>query len=211
MAEKTCFQCSSVMEKALRCSRCKAALYCNGTCQKQHWPTHSKVCKRIEPQKVSPVPPPRKLPQCDKSIFMCFPIFGKPNQLLVYCTPGQLEPEEVWLGSSLALFDRITPKFQKYQLFLFFYLYLPKDPHSGEKAHYSYFSMVTGKDGAIFLQDHQKYLDDETYTVTVLKSSTIGKPLSYIVFTHKTNEMELSEDPPSGSKHQVYGTNEQIS
>ena len=44
-----CHNCKKIAKKGiklLRCSRCKAAVYCNATCQKQHWKEHKKVCNK---------------------------------------------------------------------------------------------------------------------------------------------------------------------
>ena len=33
------------MPKTFRCGRCKAVYYCDGECQRKHWPTHKLTCK----------------------------------------------------------------------------------------------------------------------------------------------------------------------
>ncbi|XP_072316263.1 ankyrin repeat and MYND domain-containing protein 2a [Eucyclogobius newberryi] len=45
--------CTSCGEKGAekRCSICKMVIYCNQTCQKLHWFTHKKVCKRLQEQR----------------------------------------------------------------------------------------------------------------------------------------------------------------
>eukprot|EP00389_Voromonas_pontica_P016253 GDKH01025406.1.p1 GENE.GDKH01025406.1~~GDKH01025406.1.p1 ORF type:complete len:257 (-),score=51.52 GDKH01025406.1:101-871(-) len=46
---RKCGGCGKVAEddsvKLLRCSRCKAAAYCNATCQREDWQFHKRVCK----------------------------------------------------------------------------------------------------------------------------------------------------------------------
>jgi len=34
-------------KKFKRCSRCKSTYYCNAKCQKNHWKTHKKKCKKV--------------------------------------------------------------------------------------------------------------------------------------------------------------------
>ena len=34
-----------------RCSRCQSVYYCDATCQKNHWPTHKLICKRVTKKK----------------------------------------------------------------------------------------------------------------------------------------------------------------
>uniref|UniRef100_W5MZT3 Ankyrin repeat and MYND domain containing 2b n=1 Tax=Lepisosteus oculatus TaxID=7918 RepID=W5MZT3_LEPOC len=45
--------CTTCGEKGAdkRCAVCKMAIYCNQSCQKLHWFTHKKVCKRLKEQR----------------------------------------------------------------------------------------------------------------------------------------------------------------
>ncbi|KDR70653.1 hypothetical protein GALMADRAFT_254688 [Galerina marginata CBS 339.88] len=43
-ATNACANCGKRDPKLLRCGLCKTTLYCNGECQKKHWPTHKKTC-----------------------------------------------------------------------------------------------------------------------------------------------------------------------
>ncbi|XP_061771516.1 ankyrin repeat and MYND domain-containing protein 2a [Nerophis ophidion] len=45
--------CTSCGEKGAekRCSVCKMVMYCNQVCQKMHWFTHKKVCKKLQEQR----------------------------------------------------------------------------------------------------------------------------------------------------------------
>ncbi|KAI9999867.1 hypothetical protein NQD34_011710 [Periophthalmus magnuspinnatus] len=45
--------CTSCGEKGAekRCSICKVVIYCDQTCQKLHWFTHKKVCKKLQAQR----------------------------------------------------------------------------------------------------------------------------------------------------------------
>ena len=43
--ERVCLNCGKTDAKALRCSRCKSAYFCNQQCQKACWPKHKKECK----------------------------------------------------------------------------------------------------------------------------------------------------------------------
>jgi hypothetical protein len=42
--KKECDQCKTQSASLKRCSRCQTSYYCNVTCQRQHYPTHKKVC-----------------------------------------------------------------------------------------------------------------------------------------------------------------------
>eukprot|EP00931_Biecheleriopsis_adriatica_P110558 TRINITY_DN84846_c0_g1_i1.p1 TRINITY_DN84846_c0_g1~~TRINITY_DN84846_c0_g1_i1.p1 ORF type:complete len:413 (+),score=123.47 TRINITY_DN84846_c0_g1_i1:31-1269(+) len=44
-----CRNCGSQVAKPLRCSICKSAAYCSGTCQKEDWQFHKRICKKAEP------------------------------------------------------------------------------------------------------------------------------------------------------------------
>ena len=35
--------------KHMKCSRCKLRYYCSRECQKQDWPNHKQMCKKVEP------------------------------------------------------------------------------------------------------------------------------------------------------------------
>lgn len=45
--------CTSCGEKGAekRCSICKVVIYCGQACQKMHWFTHKKVCKKLQQQR----------------------------------------------------------------------------------------------------------------------------------------------------------------
>jgi DnaJ-class molecular chaperone len=45
-AVATCAVCKKISQRMLRCGRCKVAQYCSQTCQKRHWSSHKKVCKK---------------------------------------------------------------------------------------------------------------------------------------------------------------------
>ena len=40
----TCAACGKKQLQMLRCSRCKAAFYCDAACQKRHWQEHKAAC-----------------------------------------------------------------------------------------------------------------------------------------------------------------------
>jgi len=41
---KICASCAEIKESMQRCTRCKAAYYCNATCQLAHWQVHKQPC-----------------------------------------------------------------------------------------------------------------------------------------------------------------------
>ena len=43
---KKCKACGSEEGELLRCTRCKAAYYCNQTCQRKDYPSHKLTCKK---------------------------------------------------------------------------------------------------------------------------------------------------------------------
>ncbi|KAG2134485.1 hypothetical protein DEU56DRAFT_913672 [Suillus clintonianus] len=43
-----CTQCQKVLDKLLKCSKCKGVWYCSKECQKEHWPTHKSACHAVE-------------------------------------------------------------------------------------------------------------------------------------------------------------------
>lgn len=44
--DNTCSTCGEAKAEK-KCSACKCVTYCNQTCQKMHWPTHKKFCKKM--------------------------------------------------------------------------------------------------------------------------------------------------------------------
>ena len=40
----SCSYCLKEIDGALRCGNCRAALYCNKECQKNHWGVHKNTC-----------------------------------------------------------------------------------------------------------------------------------------------------------------------
>jgi len=40
----TCLHCLKEVEVCSRCSKCRAALYCDRVCQLKHWPVHKSSC-----------------------------------------------------------------------------------------------------------------------------------------------------------------------
>ena len=50
ISQKRCNYCSKVVtgsKPLLRCSKCKAVVYCSKICQKEHWLTHKVLCSAI--------------------------------------------------------------------------------------------------------------------------------------------------------------------
>lgn len=54
------FECANMdklsewqLVRGIHCSGCKLAAYCSADCQKQHWPVHSAVCKRLRAEKAA--------------------------------------------------------------------------------------------------------------------------------------------------------------
>ena len=41
---RICLHCLSSVQSLLTCSQCLSAHYCNGNCQRLHWPIHKKSC-----------------------------------------------------------------------------------------------------------------------------------------------------------------------
>ena len=41
---RACSSCGLVKASLPKCSKCKAAWYCDATCQTQHWPAHKRTC-----------------------------------------------------------------------------------------------------------------------------------------------------------------------
>lgn len=39
-----CWGCQKVPETALKCSRCRKAIYCSKECQKENWSMHKQIC-----------------------------------------------------------------------------------------------------------------------------------------------------------------------
>lgn len=50
----TCYYCYAVqdkpLEKIMKCSGCKTAVYCNATCQRDDWSRHQKACQNQDPR-----------------------------------------------------------------------------------------------------------------------------------------------------------------
>ena len=42
---RNCLCCLKEVEGSSRCSKCRAALYCNRDCQLKHWPVHKNICE----------------------------------------------------------------------------------------------------------------------------------------------------------------------
>ena len=40
-----CGKAAAATASLLRCSRCRAAQYCDKDCQRQHWPQHKRECR----------------------------------------------------------------------------------------------------------------------------------------------------------------------
>lgn len=59
---RMCFVCMSMLEKPLRCSRCRNYYYCTRECQVAHWPTHKDECEEHLPDlEVVPIKEPTSL------------------------------------------------------------------------------------------------------------------------------------------------------
>jgi len=43
-SNRNCLYCLQKVEGSSRCSKCRAALYCNRDCQEKHWPVHKNIC-----------------------------------------------------------------------------------------------------------------------------------------------------------------------
>ena len=43
-SDRNCLYCLQKVEGSSRCSKCRAALYCNRDCQAKHWPVHKNIC-----------------------------------------------------------------------------------------------------------------------------------------------------------------------
>ena len=50
---RKCAFCKANKSKLLRCGRCKAVYYCSVDCQRPHWKTHKKICKKKQKAKAS--------------------------------------------------------------------------------------------------------------------------------------------------------------
>ena len=56
--DKRCLNCDASFEGLRRCSKCKAAYFCNAACQKEVWKEHCKTCVSVTPTSTTPPPPP---------------------------------------------------------------------------------------------------------------------------------------------------------
>ncbi len=45
VAVAACAQCGTTSGKLMACTRCRAASYCSGKCQKLHYPAHKEGCR----------------------------------------------------------------------------------------------------------------------------------------------------------------------
>ncbi|KAG2150695.1 uncharacterized protein EDB93DRAFT_1141586 [Suillus bovinus] len=43
-----CTQCQMILEKPLKCAKCKSIWYCSKECQKRDWPIHKTRCREVE-------------------------------------------------------------------------------------------------------------------------------------------------------------------
>ncbi len=47
VAAAGCAQCGTTAGKLMACTRCRAASYCSGKCQKLHYPAHKAGCRAV--------------------------------------------------------------------------------------------------------------------------------------------------------------------
>eukprot|EP00730_Choanoeca_flexa_P004840 TRINITY_DN11819_c0_g1_i1.p1 TRINITY_DN11819_c0_g1~~TRINITY_DN11819_c0_g1_i1.p1 ORF type:complete len:327 (+),score=58.43 TRINITY_DN11819_c0_g1_i1:1-981(+) len=57
MVADRCATCGVVLDKPLRCSRCKTSIYCNKECQKQHWKEHKRLCRPVSTDQATAAKP----------------------------------------------------------------------------------------------------------------------------------------------------------
>jgi hypothetical protein len=57
-AHAGCAQCGTTAGKLMACTRCRAASYCSGKCQKLHYPAHKEGCRAAgaAPHRFKPFP-----------------------------------------------------------------------------------------------------------------------------------------------------------
>ena len=46
-SKKQCIGCGKDCTKVLQCGRCKTAIYCGRTCQREHWTYHKQQCQGV--------------------------------------------------------------------------------------------------------------------------------------------------------------------
>ena len=44
-SKRICLYCAKKVDGTLRCTQCRAALYCNSDCQEKHWHAHKNNCQ----------------------------------------------------------------------------------------------------------------------------------------------------------------------
>lgn len=53
LQQKHCNYCNKILEKIMRCAKCKKAFYCNRDCQSYDWSKHKTRCISFEDKKMS--------------------------------------------------------------------------------------------------------------------------------------------------------------
>ena len=87
--EKRCLNCDASFEGLRRCGKCKAAYFCNASCQREVWKEHCKTCVAVAPVETTTPPPPPDA----QAVAGAAPATGAPPAPDQKYTPEQIKQE----------------------------------------------------------------------------------------------------------------------